>query len=127
MFQLTFKLQVLKTLCFQDGFIIDTTSGRCLQGELSRDLNLQPCDPENKRQRWRFRVYNDVYFKVVKSEPVSSIDTSILDKFSQYIQLAQKRRVKNKDSYRMSHARGQAKETDGKRLPWDQMLFPQHQ
>ena len=110
----------------QDGFIIDTTSGRCLQGELSRDLKLQPCDPENKRQRWRFRVYNDVYFKLVKSEPVSSIDTPILDKFSQYIQLAQKKRVKNKDSYRMSHTRGRTKETDGKRLPWDQMLFPPH-
>ena len=108
----------------QDGFIIDTTSGRCLQGELSRDLSLKPCDPENKRQRWRFRTYNDVYFKLITSEPVSSIDISVLNKFSQDIQLAQKKRVKYKDNYRLSDTRGQAKETDAKASFLGKNAFP---
>ena len=82
----------------QGGFIIDTTSGKCLQGELSQDLSLQLCDPDNKRQRWRFSTYNSVYFQMINSEDVSSIHPSLLNTFSKYTHLALKKRLKRKEN-----------------------------
>lgn len=79
---------------FQGHHIIDTDSGKCLEGQTSYDITLKPCEPDNKRQRWRFRTYNPSYFQLINSESVPGIDSSLLDKFSKYIHLAQKKRLK---------------------------------
>ena len=84
----------------QGGFIIETASGKCLTGEIDHSLSLTPCDSSNKRQRWRFRTYNNVYSQMINSKTTSDIDSSLLNTFSKYIRLARKKTKTNRVQFR---------------------------
>ena len=101
-------------LFLQDGFIIEVRTGKCLQGDFNYELSVRNCDPNNKNQRWRFGKYNPVYHQMISLQSVSEIDSSLLHKFSVYLQAAHKKRLKQQRLQRSQMTTRKSAQADNK-------------